>query len=168
MRIQNKNILSFAVALMMTSAALAQQRMPPAMTAEVGIAITLQVAGQRYQFEGKATCQHAPVASIYNVMAEMWRVQQSDGQRSIMLTLWRPKSISGDMFSLSVATGAKSHLVNTVRLGGESAVQGSGKVTLTTSCAGGTFTINATAANSAAITGKIQCSAFTHAMAEGG
>ncbi len=170
MRIQNKNVVSFTVALtLMTTPALsAQRRMPPAMPAEVDVAITLQVAGQRYHFKGKAACQHAPVASIYNVMAKMWTVQQSDGQRSITLTLWRPKSKSGDMFSLSVGTGAKSYLVNTVRLSGASAVQGSGKVTLTTSGAGGTFTINATAANSAAISGTIQCSAFTDAVAEGG
>ncbi len=169
MRIQNKYILSFAVALVMTSAASAQRRTAPATPAEGSrVAITLQVAGQRYQFEGKAACQHAPVASIYNVMAEMWRVEQSEGQRSITLTLWHPKSISGDMFSLNVATGAKSYLVNTVRLSGDNAVQGSGKVTFTTSGAGGTFMINATAANNAAITGKIQCSAFTHATAEGG
>ncbi len=169
MRIQNKTVLSFAVALMMTSAASAQRRTPPATPSEAGaVAITLQVAGQPYRFEGKAACQHAPVASIYNVMAEMWRVEQSDGQRSMMLTLWRPKSTSGDMFSLSVATGAKSYLVNTVRLSGENAVQGSGKVTLTAAGAGGTFTINATAANGVPITGKIQCSAFTQATAEGG
>ncbi len=168
MRIQNKNVLRCAVALVMTSAASAQRRSQPAVPAEVSVAIKLQVAGQRYQFEGKAVCQHAPVASIYNVVAEMWRVQQSDGQRSIALTLWRPKSASGDMFSLSVGSGAKSYLVNTVSVSGESAVQGSGKVTLTPSGAGGTFMINATAATSAAITGTIQCSAFTQAVAEGG
>jgi hypothetical protein len=168
MRVQNKIVLSFAVALMMTSPASAQRRTPPARPAEVGVAIRLVVAGQRYQFEGKAACQHAPIASIYGVRAEMWGVQQSDGQRSITLTLWRPKNTSGDMFSLSVATGAKSYVVNTVTASGESAVQGSGKVTFTTSGAGGTFMINAKAPNGAAITGTIQCSAFTHAMAEGG
>ena len=72
------------------------------------------------------------------------------------------------MFSLSVDTGAKSYVVNTVRISAESAAQGSGKVTFTTSGAGGMFTIDATAANSAAITGTIQCSAFTDAVAEGG
>ncbi len=128
----------------------------------------LVVAGQRYQFEGKAACRHAPIASIYGVRAEMWGVQQSDGQRSITLTLWRPKNTSGDMFSLAVATGAKSYVVNTVTSGRESAVQGSGKVTFTTSGSGGTFTIDGKAANGAAITGTIQCSAFTNAVAEGG
>lgn len=168
MRIQNEIVLSCAVALMTTSAASAQRRTVPAMPAEVGVAITLQVAGQLYHFEGNAACQHAPVASIYNVMAGMWSVQQTDRQRSIALTLWRPRSISGDMFSLNVATGGKSYVVNTVKLGGESAGQGSGKVTLTTSGAGGTFTINATAANGAPITGTIKCGAFGGVMAEGG
>ncbi len=76
--------------------------------------------------------------------------------------------MSGDMFSLSVATGGKSYRVNTVKVGGGSAVLGSGKVTFTASGAGGTFMINATAANGAAITGTIKCSAFTAAEAVGG
>jgi hypothetical protein len=168
MCIQNKIVLSFAVALTMTSAASAQRRTAPTRPGEAGVAITLQVAGQPYRFEGKAACQHAPLASIYSVVSKMWSVQQSEGQRSLTLTLWRPRSTSGDMFSLSVANGAKSYLVNTVRVGGASAVQGSGKVTLTPSGAGGTFIINATAANGAAITGTIECSAFGEAMAEGG
>jgi hypothetical protein len=168
MCIQNKIVHCFVVALTIASAASAQRRPAPAMPAEASVAITLQVAGQPYRFEGNGTCRHAPVASIYNVMAEMWGIQQSDGQRSITLTLWRPRSASGDMVSLSVVTGGKSYLVNTVKPDRESAVAGSGNVTLTTAGAGGTFTIKATAVNGAAITGTIKCSAFTAAMAEGG
>ncbi len=170
MRAQNKIVLSFVFALTIASSAAAQRRKVPAVPADtkVDVAITLQVAGQSYHFEGKGECRHAPVASIYNVVAEMWSVQQSDGQRSMALTLWHPKSASGDMFSLSVASGGKSYLVNTVKSGEESAVQGSGKVTLTTSGPGGTFTINAKAANGAAITGSIKCSSFSAAMAEAG
>ncbi len=167
MRIQKEIVLSFAIALMIISAASAQGRRMPWMPEEVGVAITLQVAGQPYRFDGKAVCQHAPVGSIYDVVAERWSIQQSDGQRSVGLNLWRPKKISGDMFSLDVTIGGKSYRVNTVTAGG-TAVQGSGKVTLTTSGAGGTFTINATAANGAAITGTIKCSAFTDAVAVGG
>lgn len=168
MRFRCKNVLSVAVALVMTSAASGQRRNAPARPDEMRVSISLQVAGQRYQFEGNAACQHAPVASIYNVSSEMWRVQQSDGQRSIALTLWRPKNASNNMFSLNVGSGGKSYVVNTVRVGGESAVKGSGNVTLTASGTGGTFTVNATAANSAVITGTIRCGAFTQAVAEGG
>jgi hypothetical protein len=67
-----------------------------------------------------------------------------------------------------VRTGGKSYVVNTVKSAGKSAVQGSGKVTLTTSGAGGTFTVNATTTNGAAITGTLKCSAFTDAVEEGG
>jgi len=70
------------------------------------------------------------------------------------------------MFSLSVGTRGKSYLVNTIKPGG--AVKGSGKMTVTRSGAGGTFTINATTADGAAITGTIKCSEFTAVMAEGG
>jgi hypothetical protein len=97
MRIQNKIVLGLAIALTIASVAAAQRRSAPATPSDtnVDVAITLQVAGQPYHFEAKAACQHAPVASIYNLAAEMWSVQQSDGQRSITLTLWHPKSISG-------------------------------------------------------------------------
>src|SRR5512144_2469505 len=107
---QNKMILSFSIALTVASAAAGKRRTEPAMPADtkVDVAITLQVAGQPYHFAGKAACLHAPVASIYSVMAEMWSVRQSDGQRSITLTLWHPRNKSGDMFSLSVETGGKS------------------------------------------------------------
>jgi hypothetical protein len=168
MQIQNRIVFSLAVAVAMTPLASAQRRTVPAMPGQVGVAITLQVAGQPYHFEGKAACQEAPLASIYNVAASMWSVQQREGQRSTTLTLWRPRNMSGDMFHLSVSTGAKSYLVNTVRGDGATAVQGSGKVTFTTSGGGGTFTIHATAANGATITGTIHCNAFAQAMAEGG
>ncbi len=169
MRIQNKIVLGFVVAMTIASAAAARRRIEPAMPADtkVGVAITLQVAGQPYRFEGKAECLHASLASIYGVVSEVWSVRQSDGQKSITLTLWRPRSKSGDMFSLSVATGGKSYLVSTVSAG-ESKVQGSGKATFMSSGAGGTFTINATAANGAVITGTIKCSAFAALIAEGG
>ncbi len=169
MRIQNKIVLSFAIALAITSAASAQSGRAPVMPDEVGVAIALQVAGQPYQFEGKAACQHAPVASIYNVMAEMWILRQIDSQRAIQLTLWHPKNMSGDIFLLSVQTGSKAYLVDTFisdksKSGRGRSVVGSGKVSFTPSGAGGTFTINAMTLDGAAITGTIRCSAFTAPM----
>jgi hypothetical protein len=168
MRIQNKIILSFAMALMIPSTASAQVGSRPARSAQTSLATTLQVAGKPCRFEGKATCRHAPVASIYGVMAEMWSVQQSIRQQSITLTLWRPKNGSGDMFTLSVATGGKTHRIDTVKVPGKSSTLGSGKVTLATPGAGGIFTIHATAEDGAAITGTINCSAFGALIAEGG
>ncbi len=165
---REKIVLSFTIALTVTTAVPAQRRSVPAQPSEVNVAIALQIAGQPYRFEGHATCQHAPVASIYSVLAERWSVEQSDGRQSLMLILWHPKNMSGDMFSLRVAGGRKSYLVNTVRGSGANAVRGSGKVVLTTSGAGGTFAVNATAENGSAITGTIKCSGFTAPVAEGG
>jgi len=166
MLMQSKILLSFAIALTITSAALAQGSRVPGMRDEVDAAITLQVAGQPYHLEGKAECHHSPVAYIYSVQSEMWSVHQNDGQRSVNLSLWRPRNVSEDMFSLSVGTRGKSYLVNTIKPGG--AVKGSGKMTVTRSGAGGTFTINAAAADGAPITGTIQCSGFAAIVAEGG
>ena len=168
MRVQKKIILSFVLVLAITSAASAQRRAVPARPDETGVAIALQAGAQSYHFGGTCVCQHAPKASIYNVIAEMWSVQQADAQRSMVLALWRPRSGSGEMFSLNLVIGGRSYVVNTIKAGGAGAVYGSGMVTITSSGAGGTFTVNATAANGAAITGTIKCSAFTEPMVEGG
>jgi len=169
MRIQNIVLIGFSGVLMIAAVSAAQRRHVPTGQDDmkVDVSIALQVAAQPYRFDGKAVCQHAATASIYDVVAEMWTVQQSEGQRSITLTVWRPKNSPGNLFSLSVTNGGKSYVVNTVKVGGAGIVQGSGKVTLTTSGAGGTFTVDARA-DGAAITGTIKCSAFTAAIAEAG
>jgi len=170
MRIQNKIVLGIAIALAITSAASPQTRRVPVPVTpdEVGMTIALQVAGQPYHFEGKAACQHAPLASIYNVMAEMWSLRQIDPQRAVTLTLWHPRKMSSDMFLLSVQTGNKGYIVDTMSSGKGSSAVSSGKVSFTTSGAGGTFTIDAKTRDGAAITGTIKCSAFTAPIAEGG
>jgi len=164
MRIQSKILLSVAIALAILSAAPAPRRGMAAERDEVDAAIALQVAGQPYQFEGKAECQHEPAAYIYSVPSEMRSVHQSDGRRSINLSLGHPRNGSAAMFSLSVGR----YVVNTIKVAGQGSVKGSGKVTFARSGAGGTFTINATTADGAVITGTIKCSAFTAAIAEGG
>jgi hypothetical protein len=161
MHIHKSVLIAFAGAVMIPSISAAQA------DTTVAVAIALRVDGQPYQFDGNASCQHAPMAAIYGVVAEMWTVQQSEGQRSIALTMWRPKNAQGDWLSLSVSGGDKSYTVSTVKAPGAT-VQGSGKVTLAPSGAGGTFTIEATAATGGAIAGTIKCGAFTPAIAEGG
>ena len=169
MHIHKSLLIAFAGAVMIPSISAAQARRAPATQADtkVAVAIVLRVDGRPYQFDGNASCQHAPMAAIYGVVAEMWTVQQSEGQRSIALTMWRPKNAQGNWLSLSVRGGGKSYTVSTVNAPGAT-VQGSGKVTLAASGAGGTFTIEATAVTGAAIAGTIKCSAFTPAIAEGG
>ena len=102
MRIQKHILLSFAIALTITSAASAPGGSAPDMPAEVGVAIALQVAGHPFHFEGKAKCEYVPVASIDNVVAEKWTASLIEPNRSMGLTLWRPKNRSGDLFSLHV------------------------------------------------------------------
>jgi len=169
MHIHQSVLIAFAGAVMIPSISAAQARRAPATQADaaVAVAIALRVDGQPYQFDGNASCQHEPMASIYGVAAEMWTVQQSGEQRSIALTMWRPKNGQGNWLSLGVSGGGKSYTVSTVNAPGAT-VQGSGKVTLAPSGAGGTFTIEATAATGAAIAGTVKCSAFTPVIAEGG
>jgi len=147
----------------------AQQRRPAgAQKPTVGVTIALKGATS-YDFSGQGSCTHAPVGSIYNVVAEQWTVEQADGSRSVHLTLWRPKNGSGDMFTLSVSSGGgRPQSVNTVKAPGAPPAEGSGKVTLAPAGKGGTFTVDAKTASGGALAGSIKCDAFTPAIAEGG
>jgi len=135
---------------------------------KVDVSIALKIAGRPYNFSGKAHGTYAPLASIYDTNAQQWRVEHNEDQRSFSLTFWRPADGSGDMFTLHCTIGGKSYLVTTVKTSGGGTIQGSGKVTFTPSAPGGTFTIDAAAANGSAITGTIKCSAFSPALDEAG
>lgn len=132
--------------------------------AKVLLEVSLKVGSDVYDAKGQGSCTHAPKASIYGVLAEMWLVRQEGEGRSVQLTLWKPSDGSVSMFSLSV-NGTKSTTISTVR-GGQ--VLGSGTVTLTPAAKGGTFTVDAKARTGEAIAGTIRCEAFTPAIAEGG
>lgn len=152
--------------LLATSIADAQQ--PSMEDTKVGAAIAMRVAGEPYEFTGQATCTHAPMASIYGTVAQMWSVQHSEGSRSLVLTLWRPTSGSTHMFSLSASTGGKSYSVTTSKGPQGGSIEGSGDVKLALAGTGGTFAIDATTASGSKIAGTLKCDAFEMAMAEGG
>lgn len=143
----------------------AQRRVPGQTQPTQSVQATLKVGGTTYQSSEAGRCTYAPVASIFKAVAEMWSVQQNAGQRSLALTLWKPKDGSGDMVTLSVTIGNLSNQVNTVRGG---ATTGSGKVTLERSGNGGTFTVDAKTSTGTAISGTIKCDAFAPHTAEGG
>jgi hypothetical protein len=143
----------------------AQRRAPGQAQTKQQIQTSLKVGGQMYQSSEPGKCTHAPVASIYNVVSEMWSVQQASEGRSLALSFWRPKNGSADMVTLAVTSGNTSHHVSTVRGG---ATTGSGKVTFEKSGNGGTFTVDARTSTGAAITGTIRCDAFAPHTAEGG
>ena len=130
------------------------------------IEAALKVGGEAYTSSEPGKCTHAPTASIYQVVSELWSVQQSSDGRSLALSFWRPKDGSADMVTLSVTSGNTSHQINTVR--GAGASSGSGKVTLEKSGNGGTFTVDAKAASGVAVTGTIKCDSFAPHVAEGG
>lgn len=159
-------VLTVAAAL---SSALEAQRRTPAQPADstVPVTVALKVGADAYSFTGKATCTHAPVAGIYDMRAEQYRVQQSGDAGRLSLTMWHPAS-GPDMFTLSVTSGAVRSSVSTVKVGTKGTVEGSGTVALARSGKGGTFTVSAATAKGAPITGTIKCDAFTPAFAEGG
>ena len=127
--------------------------------------VSLTAGGQRYESAAPGQCTHAPVASIYGVVSELWTAQQSDNGKSLNLSLWQPKDGSRPMVSLTVTAGAASHRISTIR---GAAIAGSAKASLEQSGKGGTFTIYAKSAEGADVTGTIKCGAFAPHIAEGG
>ena len=134
----------------------------------VDITIALVVAGQPFNFGGKALGTFAPKASIYEVNAQQWRVEHKGDRQSFSMTFWRPTSGSGDMFNLNCTINGKSYHVSTVKTNGGGTPEGSGQVTFTPVKPGGTFAIDAKTANGLAITGTIKCSDFKAPVEEGG
>ena len=143
----------------------AQRRVPGQPTAKQAIHVALKAGGQAFESSEPGSCTHAPTAAIYQIVSELWSVQQSADSRSLSLTFWRPKDGSGEMVNLSLRLGNASHDVNTVRGGSTS---GSGTVTLAKAGGGGTFTVTAKTNAGVAITGTITCDVFAPHIAEGG
>jgi hypothetical protein len=135
---------------------------------KAAVAIALQVGGAVYQFSGRGECGHEPKGYIYATPAKMWTVRQDEGPRSVTLTLWSPGSGAADMFNLYVTSGGKTHQTNTVTGKDAGPTKGSGTVTFAPAGTGGTFTVSATAASGAKISGTIKCDAFRAIVAEGG
>ena len=167
MRIRSVWILF--VVLTLPSAVSAQRRAPGSAPPSPGTnaTIALKAGGTAYDFTGPAACEHAPRGSIYDVLAERWSVRHGEGARNLNLTLWHPLSTGPDMLTLSVSVGGKRYNVNTVK-GPSSETSGTGTVRFAAAGNGGTFTIDATTASGAKITGSIKCDAFTSAEVAGG
>lgn len=151
-------------ALALPSIAAAQRRVPNAAPQDktVPAMIDLKVGGgAAYTINGQASCEHAPVGSIYDTVAERWSVRHDDNGRNLNLTLWHPTKGTGDMVTLSLSTGGKRYDVDTVKKPQSPKTSGSGTVRFAASGGGGTFTVDLTTESGAKITGTIKCQAFT-------
>jgi hypothetical protein len=127
--------------------------------------VSMTAGGQRYESSAPGQCTHAPTASIYGVVSELWTAQQSDNGKSLSLSLWQPKDGSKPMVSLTVSSGKSQHRVSTIK-GAE--IVGSAKTQFEAAGKGGTFTVYAKSAEGADIMGTIKCDAFAPHIAEGG
>lgn len=152
--------------LLFSGAASAQRRPVGSEEQKVGVAIDLRVNGTPYTFKGDASCDHLAKGSIYDVVAERWSVRHDDEGRNFNLSLWRPASGAGDMVQLSISMGGKRYDVSTIK--SPQGPSGSGSVKLAPEGKGGTFTVDATTASAAKITGTIRCAAFPASRAVAG
>jgi hypothetical protein len=127
--------------------------------------VSLTAGGQRYESSAPGQCTHAPTASIYGAVSELWTAQQSDNGKSLSLSLWQPKDGSKPMVSLTVSSGKSQHRVSTIK---GAKIVGSAKTQFEAAGKGGTFTVYAKSAEGADIMGTIKCDAFAPHIAEGG
>jgi hypothetical protein len=160
------SVLFVSATLTFSVAASAQRRPLGSQEQKVGVAIDLKVNGTPYTFKGQASCDHLAKGSIYDIAAERWSVRQDDNGRSINLSLWRPASRAGDMVQLNINMGGKSYDVSTIK--SPQGPSGAGSVKLVPEGTGGTFTLDATTASAAKITGTIKCDAFPASAAVAG
>src|SRR5215212_5337405 len=111
------NLLAAATcAVVLCSAVTSAQirRQPGSKPDQVPLHVALKAGATPYTFDGQGVCKRAEKASIYDAPAAMWSVQQDGEGRNLTLTVWRLQS-GGDMMSLGVSSGSKSHNVNTVK-----------------------------------------------------
>jgi hypothetical protein len=129
------------------------------MLAVLMLDVALHVGGVAYTAKAAGECNYTTDATIFEAPATMWAARQDGGNRNVNFTLWRLKT-GGEMLTLFVTVGNKTHRVNTVKVGSHADVRGSGQATFEKSGAGGIFTIDAIADTGAKISGRIVCSGF--------
>ena len=161
------SVLLFVSATLLLSFSASAQRRPVASEdPKVNVAIDLKVNGAPYAFKGEASCDHLAEGSIYDIAAKRWSVRQDDNGRNLNLSLWRPAGGGADMVQLNIYVGGKRYDVSTIK--SPQGPSGSGSVKLTPEGTGGTFTVDATTASAAKITGTIKCAAFPASRAVAG
>ena len=160
------SMLFVCAVLMLSVAPSAQRRLPGSEEKKVGVAIDLKVNGTPYTFKGNATCDHLPLGSIYDIVAERWSVRHDDNGRNVNMSLWRPRNGTVDMVQLSVFMAGKRYDVSTIK--SPQGPSGSGSVKLMKEGTGGTFTIDASTPSAGKITGTIKCDAFPASEAVAG
>ena len=135
---------------------------------EVALTIELSAGGDRAEVTGLGKCTHTKDASIYDVPAAMWQIQDSDAGkiRHASLTVWRPKAGDGpDQFSLGIGTASAQHRISTVK-GGQ--LVGTGTVTIHPAGQGAHFEVVGTDADGGSVRATFQCARFTEPRVEGG
>ena len=123
------------------------------------VEVALEVDGKPFALKGAGECNFTNDASIYEAPATMWAVRQYQGDRSVNLTMWRLHK-GGDSLTLSVTANGKTYRVNTTKIGQQGTIEGAGRWTFTKSGAGGTFTLDASTAAGAKISGRLTCAGF--------
>jgi hypothetical protein len=139
-------------------------------TATEPVTISLAVGGKTYKVSGKGECEHAAMASYYDMRAMMWSVEYTaegkGGLNNLHLTAWRPLAGGADQMSLSVRIGSVDHRIDTVKKS-KNVGRGTINVNMRGKKAGGTFEIDGKDGRGVSIKGTVGCASFSepHAVA---
>jgi hypothetical protein len=145
---------AFAAAVLAAGVGLsAHVPLQPPGSLKAGVQISLNVGGVPLSVGGLGECQQGSDGS----QARKWSARRRDGQREVVITVWRGSG-GAEQFTLLVTINGRSHRVNTGRSDG--APTGSGQATFEAKGRGGVFNIYALADTGARISGQVSCTAF--------
>ena len=158
---------AFATLLVITLAACGGSDAPESETAEPSEAAA-PAGAERARGDADLSydipeCKHAPQASIYNRMGEMWMVEQT-GDESLHLTVWHLQSGS-DEFSFASSANGEQRRIDTVE---GSTRTGSGNVTITRNGESVRFVIDGKDQSGNTVRANVNCAKLVPLVAEGG
>jgi len=138
-------------------------------TGSTEVSIIARVGTKSYTSRVPGTCQHEPMASIYDVPAALWMVRADGSDKSdikrLSLTLWRPKSGGPDQVSVSLEAGSRT---NRIDVNPRMPPVGAATVQLKPVGPGGKFELRGKDAKGTKVYLMIGCPTFTGIEAEGG
>jgi hypothetical protein len=157
--VMSRLVSTIGLALLLSAGTPTAERAAAPADETTNVEIALEVDGKPFVLKGTGECNFTDQATIYDAPATMWAVRQSNGDRDVNLTMWRLRQ-GGDSLTLSITAGDKTYRVNTTKVGQHGTIEGAGRWTFTKSGAGGVFTIDASTAWRAKITGRLTCGGF--------
>jgi hypothetical protein len=146
-------------AMVVAVATMASAHVPLQPPGAMVVKADMNVGGATYAAKGPGECRYSAGTGLLEGPGQMWSLRRHDAAGDVNFMMWRLRH-GGDMFTLTITSGGKTHGVSTLQIGPHSDAHGSGSVTFEQRGSGGQFTIAAVDAGGAKLTGTLWCSVF--------